>query len=37
VIEELRATVGDDAVRAQDALALLTGLLAERGSRPVAA
>jgi DNA repair exonuclease SbcCD nuclease subunit len=37
VIEELRATVGDDALRAQDALALLTGLLAERGSRPVTA
>lgn len=37
VIAELRDATGDDARRAQDALAILTGLLAERNARGVAA
>lgn len=37
VIQELRETAGDDARRAQDALAILTGLLAERSAPGVPA
>jgi hypothetical protein len=37
VITELRETAGDDARRAQDALAILTGLLAERKAREASA
>jgi DNA repair exonuclease SbcCD nuclease subunit len=37
LVAELRDTTGDDARRAQDALALLTGLLAARAQRPEAA
>ena len=37
VIQELRDAAGDDARRAQDALAILTGLLAERSAPGVAA
>lgn len=36
VLADLRDTTGDDARRAQDALALLTGLLAERRAREAA-
>ena len=37
VINELRDASGDDARRSQDALAILTGLLAERNAREVTA